>query len=293
MSKPSAYLAKVVSDELFVSNVEHKRMDKEKSHVQKFHSEKSLETLQQAYLHRLRKKLSELPEDVHEQARQDYMRNRDIKLRACQQKQFEMIHIIEKMIRRKIVELGIDYRKYSVGGYDNGLFERMFKIQPKKYMSEAQFLLAMRNVFGFEMTPKAENQLCQLYKAFDYEDRNEVDWRGFLYLIALLVQGHEPLQTHLHLAFCIFSSIGTLDFDNRNRMKLSDIKDMIEIPMTLSSRAAVRTALDNSWFELTQIDSEASQVAFILLQSMPPHLTSSLPSLSMQRMRLLIKTISS
>jgi hypothetical protein len=225
--------------------------------IQSLHSSHRLET---SSLYRLRKKLSSLPLPLHEEIRINYEREKDIRMRLSQQNQCEVLEMIEKMIRKKILELHLDYRKVSIGGYDEGLFERLYKTQPGKWISRAQFYTVIRNVFQFEMTLKTEKQLIKLFNAFDIQERNEIDWRAFLYQLALLIHAYEPVLTHLKMGYAIFSSVGTLEFDCTEKLKLSTIKDMIEVPIIFSSRSALRSLVDDCWFELTQTDMEAMEV---------------------------------
>jgi hypothetical protein len=192
-------------------------------------------------------------------------------MRNNQQKQCNALSVLEKMIRKKVLSLGLDYRKVSIGGYDGGLFEKMFKIQPSKYMSKAQFLTAMRSVFGFDLSPKTEQQLNALFQTFDLEDRNELDWRAFLYQLAVIIHAYEPVLTHLKMGYAIFSSLGYLEFHCTEKLQLSTIKDIIEVPVIFSSRSAVRSFIDDCWFELIQSDLEAMEVCLPLSPSpLPP-----------------------
>jgi hypothetical protein len=256
----SEYLAKVVNEELFVGNVEHKRLDREKGHI-RIQSAKGADRIERAALHQLRKKLHSLPEPMLNQARQNYMRSNDIRMRAFQERQCEMLRVVEKMIRKKTIELGLDYTKISIGGFNKGPYEMMFKAQPKKYMTHAQFVSVMRSIFQMDLSIATEQQLTLLYKSFDYEDNDQVDWRGFLYLLFIVIHAHKPVIAQLHMAFAIYSSIGTLDFQCSERVRLSDLKDIIEVPVVCSHRATIRSMIDTCWFELTQSDDEAFNVS--------------------------------
>lgn len=254
------YFSNIIKTEIINTNVYYTKLNKEKNYIQKIHSKKVKEQIEKTNLYNLRKKLNELPEQIHEQVRQNFIRQKDIKMRECQQKQCNVLNMLEKMIRKKLIELNLDYRKFSIGGYDGGLFEKMFKIQPSRFMSKAQFFNVMRDVFSFDLSIKTEQQLNLLFSAFDIEERNEVDWRAFLYQLALIIQAYETVQTHLKIGYAIFSSIGTLEFDCTERLKLSTIKDMIEVPIIFSSRSTIRSLIDDCWFELTQTDLEAMEI---------------------------------
>jgi hypothetical protein len=258
------YFQQILQQEIYQSNVQTSNtLRKEKgTYLSRIHNLKSSQHLEISSLYRLRKRLSSLSEPVHEQIRTNYMRNKDIVMRNNLQKQCHSLSLLEKMIRKKVTSLGFDYRKVSIGGYDGGLFERMFKIQPSKFMSKAQFLTVMRNVFQFEITMKTEQQLNHLFDTFDISERNELDWRAFLYYLALLIHAYEPVLTHLKMGYAIFSSLGTLDFHNcSERLQLSTIKDIIEVPIVFSSRTAIRSFIDDCWFELVQNDLEAMEVS--------------------------------
>jgi hypothetical protein len=262
------YFQRILDQEIYQSNIQTSQsLQKDKgTYFNRIHTLKSSQHLEISSLYRLRKRLNALSEPVHEQIRNNYVRNKDIVMRNNLQKQCHSLSVLEKMIRRKVLSLGLDYRKVSIGGYDGGLFERMFKIQPSKYMSKAQFLTVMRNVFQFEMTMKTEQQLNHLFDTFDISERNELDWRAFLYYLALLIHAYEPVLTHLKMGYAIFSSLGTLEFQNcSERLQLSTIKDLIEVPIIFSSRTAIRSFIDDCWFELVQNDLEAMEVLFLTL----------------------------
>ena len=259
------YHAKLISDELYCTNVAHLRTNREKGgHIQKIQSKISSEVIEKANLHKIRKKLKALPDPLREQVRERYMRNKDVRQRAFQQRQCEMLAGLEKMIRKQTVELGLDYRKFSVGGHEKGLYERMFRIEPSKYMSTAQFLTVMRRVFGFDMSNKTEKQLVALFSAFDIEDEDHIDWRAFLYMLALIIQAYEPVRTHLRIGYSIYASSGSLDLECRDKLSLGTLKDIIQVPVILSSRTAVRSLVDDCWFHLVQTDAEAAKVLYVL-----------------------------
>lgn len=235
-------------------------------YLSEIHLSNASKQLEIQQLYNLRKRLDSISDPINEHIRVNYMRNKDITMRNNQQKQCQSLNILIKMIHKKVQQLGYDYRKVSIGGYPDGLFEKMFKIQPSKYMSKAQFVTVMRSVFTLDMNIKTEQSIEMIYNTFDYENKNQLDWRAFLYQLALIIHAYEPVLTHLKMGYAIFSSLGTLVLDScTEKLQLSTIKDIIEVPIVYSSRSAIRSLIDDCWFELTQNDLEAMEVCHGIL----------------------------
>lgn len=195
-------------------------MTNPREHYASLLSEAQSDIIAKADRYKLNRKLDSIPDGLKEQIRQNYLLSLDVRQRDNQEKQCIMLEKYVKMLRERTTELGLDYRKYSIGGHDKGLYEKMFKLEPSKYMSCAQFVAVMRRVFNFKYDAATERNLSQLYKSFDVDKNDAVDWRAFLTLLALIMQPHLPCQAHMSIAYAIFGSSGSLDLECRDKLTL-------------------------------------------------------------------------
>lgn len=252
------FFAKLHKKEIHFGNVH--RPHGKTSYIQNIHVTKQAEALEKLEALQLKNKLDTVSEPVREQLRENYMRNVDVRNRNSQKQQFVALNYFQQMIRARTEDLGMEYRKFSIGGTDDGLFEKFFRIEPRKCMTQSQFLQVMRKVFGTSYTSTSEKKLVQLYMAFDMHDTDEMDWRAFLFLLIMLMQVILPCLEHLKLAYALFSSVGVLDYSCHEPLKLSQVKDMIQTPVILSNRPAVLALLDDAWFQLIRTNMEALKV---------------------------------
>ena len=257
------YLTRLHRNEILIGNIQRQTHSHTHSHLQKIHTTREAIALEKLESLQLKKKIATVSEPVREQLRENYIRNIDIRNRNLQKQQFIAINSFQCMLRVRTEELGMDYRKFSIGGSDDGLFERFFRVQPKKYITQSQFLLVMRKVFGNTYNMKIEKKLVILYMTFDMNDSDEMDWRAFLFLLVILMQVIKPCLEHLTLAYALFSSVGVLDYACNEPLKLSQVKDMIQAPVVLSNRPAVLQCIDDAWFQLVRTNMEALKVMHV------------------------------
>ena len=111
------------------------------------------------------------------------------------------------------------YSGVRLAGGDRALYERMFRSEPKKYITRERFFSVMWRVFGFEIAEmegvadsKALNTLNRLYDAFDTERLQQMDWRCFLIMLRMVQESMSSPREHLLWGFAIFSSEGSMDF---------------------------------------------------------------------------------
>lgn len=258
------FYAKLHKSEINYGNLN--RAKGKRSYIQNIHVTKQAEALEKLEALQLKQKLDAVSEPVREQLRQNYIRNIDTRNRNSQKQQFLAMNYFQQMLRARTEELGMDYRKFSVGGTDEGLYERFFRVTPQKFMTQAQFVQVMRKVFGSSFNPTSEKKLVQLYMAFDMHDNDEMDWRACLFLLIILMQVIKPCLEHLKVAYALFSSVGVLDLSCREPLKLSQVKDMIQTPVILSNRPAVLALIDDAWFQLIRTNMEALKVGSCSLQ---------------------------
>ena len=221
---------------------------------------KAADTLNALTLKLFRSQLDELPEEVREHARMSFLIDQDVRRRDLQDFQCDMIFTLEQIVVEQMDARREDRSKFRIGGHDRGVFERFYRIEPMRYMSQPQFLTALRRSFGDEILAKTTS-INKLYESFDMNRRDEMDWRSFLFLLTIVMQPFDDLQTHLRWAFAIYSSNGTLDFDNmKERMSLGAIKDMICSPILLCLRPDVCKILDDTWIALCVVDEDTEKL---------------------------------
>lgn len=150
-------------------------------------------SVERVQLRILKNQVKSLPEELVEQARLNFLMNEDIKQRDLQNFQMSMIGKLELILRKQLTKDGIDFRTFRIGGYDRGVYERFFRIEPARYMSRAQFVTALYRCFGQELNKK-EKSLYKLYDSFDPTMSGEMDWRSFLLLVILAMQPDLPVK---------------------------------------------------------------------------------------------------
>ena len=204
--------------------------------------------------------LDKFPEIMLETARQNRLIEQDVRARDLQEFQFQMVQKIEGNLRDSLKAMGHDINKFRIGGHDRGTYERFYKVEPARYMSKPQFLTGMRRAFGDDLV-KSHKALSKLYDSFDPDHVGEMDWRAFLFLLTMFMQPHDTCFTHLRWAFAIYSSIGSLDFEEcPEKMSIGEIKDMIVVPTVMRFRKDIKKLVEDSWLELSSQDLEAESI---------------------------------
>lgn len=231
-----------------------------RSAVQQVLSSKTYEHFQSTSNRKLRHKLDAIPDAVKEQIRVNYVKSKDIELRNYQKRQCKLLTEFEKFLKEHTMKQSKDYREHSIGGREDGLYEKMYKIEPATKMSKAQFLTVMRKVFKFNLEPKVEIHLGELFDAFDVDHEDYIDWRAFLCFLSIMIQPGLGIMEYLNQSYAIYASSGYLDMECRSKITLGCIKDFIQVPVLLSSRQAIRNMIDDAWFELVSNCYEATQV---------------------------------
>ena len=89
---------------------------------------------------RLRQQLDSLSIEVKENARVNYLVGINEKIRDLQTHQCEASELLQKLLRKQLVAAGVVPEKLKIGGFENGMYERFFKVEPREYMSKPQFL---------------------------------------------------------------------------------------------------------------------------------------------------------
>ena len=204
--------------------------------------------------------LDKFPEVMLETARQNRLIEQDVRARDLQEFQFYMVQKIESDLRESLKNLGHDINKFRIGGNDRGTYERFYRVEPGRYMTKPQFLTGMRRAFGDDLV-KSHKALSKLYDSFDPDHVDEMDWRAFLFLLTMFMQPHDSCFTHLRWAFALYSSIGTLDFEDcPEKMTIGEIKDMIVVPTLMRFRKDIKHLVESSWLELSSKDKQAIDI---------------------------------
>lgn len=184
---PSTTLSRTVSREI-ISSAVYKRQQRDlTSSKLNVKGPKQAEALHVAEIYNLRKQLTALPVDLKEDARINYTLNQMNNQRSLQDFQCKMLVNVEQILKNEMIQKGQDYRKYRIGGQEDGTYERFFRIEPSRFMSKPQFTTALRLVFGENMI-KSAPMINKLYESFDLRRTDEMDWRSMLFLLNILMQ---------------------------------------------------------------------------------------------------------
>jgi hypothetical protein len=266
MDASNDYQTKFAKQEILLTMTTKNKYPKT-SIYQQIHLPKTADYLEKKERLHLRRKLDAIPEGLKEQIRMNYVKNQDVHQRSYQKKQCKLLTEFQKLLQEHTANQGGDYRNHSIGGHDSGLYEKMYRIEPSSNMSKAQFLTVMRRVFKFVMDASTETHLIHLFEAFDIDKKDAVDWRSFLCFLSFIIQPGLSIRQHLDIGYAISASAGYLDLECKANLTLGRIKNMIQVPVLLASRQAVRTMIDEAWFELVTTDYDAVQVRYDLILS--------------------------
>lgn len=89
---------------------------------------KKADAIKHAELLIFHQELERFPKALREDSRTNYLLDQNNKRRDLQETQCIMIGKIESILRSHILESGLDYRKYKVGGYDKGTYGKRLHI---------------------------------------------------------------------------------------------------------------------------------------------------------------------
>ena len=110
---------------------------------------------------------------------------------------------IETICRDGLTRKGEDWRKFLIGGSDRSTYEIFFRVEPRPFMSKAQFFTALRRAFGDNLV-KYTAAMNKLYDSFDIKKLDELEWRSFLYILTIVLQPIMPCMMHLKFAFALY-----------------------------------------------------------------------------------------
>jgi hypothetical protein len=231
--------------------------------------------------------VKQFPEAQSEQYRVDMNLEEDKKQRDLQDFQFIMILKLQKMLTEQMVMRGEDPMKFHIGGHDRALYERFFKTEPMQYMSEPQFVSAMKKVFGDEVIKKKEREMRDLYESFDARRLGKMVWRSFMCLIVIVMLPGQPFSKYVEYSFVLYASSGSFDLDCRDKVPLSAIKEIFCIPVKLVYRNEVQAIVAHAWAQFSVEDFDAARAVQNYQGTDPEGVKISLPLLR----RMMAKTI--
>ena len=221
--------------------------------------------------------LKSIPTELSQITMYNRFIDKDIRRRNLQDYQFKMLIKLEKLLRKNMSSAGISPEKLKLGGNNNGLYEKLFRIEPSKHMSRAQFMVALQKVFGLDVGigsgSSYDHSMNKLFDSFveDSSSVNGIEWRNFLFLLGLVMRPDLDCLEQYKFAFSIHASEGALDTevnDRTSRVRLAAIKEIICVPLVLSSRRGICTEIERCWAELVDKDMEASEVCDRAMRSL-------------------------
>ena len=106
--------------------------------------------------------------------------------RWLEEKRYRTLAMVEQRLFSKATTEDDDNQSYLsrsliVGGSKNGLYERMFKQQPRMYMTRAQFLTCMRTVSRINVNQVKGTRIYRLNQVFglkiaETDQTNDGEW---------------------------------------------------------------------------------------------------------------------
>ena len=259
-SSPSGqYFHNVVSHEIRVSNLGPLKK-KESARLQANKSVKASTVLVNADLAKIRHQLDTLPEGFREHLRLSYARNQASKRQERQDAQCGLLTKFEKILRSRWEEMGLDYRKFRVGGIEGGLYEMMYKIEPSPFMSKAQFIAVMRRLLKIDIIGPVGKLISKLYASFDPNENDTMDWRMFLCFLIRVIQPGLSSMEHMRISYALYACIGFLDVNTVERVRVEDVKDLVTAAVRLDFRDEIKKEIDLAWDYMCHNDEEVIEV---------------------------------
>ena len=253
------YFHAVVGRQIRNANIRTNKM-KESARLASNKSVELSNVLVGADLAKIRHQLGTLPEGFREHLRLSYARAQASKRQSRQDAQCGLSSKFEKLIRKRWGEMGLDYRKFRVGGVENGLYEMMYKIEPSPYMSKAQFIAVMRRLLKCDILGSTLQLVSKLFDAFDPNESDTMDWRMFLCFLVRVVQPGLSCLEHMRISYALYACIGFLDINTIERVHLEDVKDIITAAVRLDFRDDIKNIIDNAWSYMCDHDTEVIEV---------------------------------
>lgn len=154
-------------------------------------------------------------------------------------------------------------QKVSFTTGPKSLYENLYRLEPKQFISRPHFLTAMRLVYHFNPTNKGHNvMLDRLYFSYDTFRCNKMIWRQLLTLLYII---HNPLMTTgdvLRWSFSVCSSADIFDssFQSEASLSFGAIKNLFNPLLEIDKINCVYDLCDDIW-----IKTEMNKVGYALL----------------------------
>ena len=195
----------------------------------------------------------------------EYLRETEVRERRLEEEKWRVICRLERTLKEP------RYCRLRLAQGDRALYESMFKMEPRKYISRPKFLTTMRLVYGFELANLSAvsnsemlGHLNGLYTSFDTGGRDEMDWRCFLLMLCMCHDKTATVMDHVKWGYSLYSSQGSFD-DPTGRMeepmRLGDVKDLLGTMVRAVYRRDVVEVTDKAWAALAGGDGQGSKEA--------------------------------
>jgi hypothetical protein len=137
---PKNFIHKVVSSELNNQAILRNELKDTTSSKLQLKGPRMAEALHVAEMSVLRKQLDAFNEDLLENTRTSYMLEQNNKRRNLQEFQCNFLTKLEALVKQQLNEKGLDFRKYRIGGYDDGAYGKFASFCPMERL-ECDFFL--------------------------------------------------------------------------------------------------------------------------------------------------------
>ncbi|RYH05774.1 hypothetical protein EON65_43795, partial [archaeon] len=209
---PKSFLSKTIDKEIYLQALPStSAKDKTPSSLQ-IKGPKQADALKKVELAVLRSQINAFPDELNEETRKDFALAENDKRKSLQDLQCKVLIKMEVLLKQHMVSRGEKILEYKIGGYDQGAYERFFRVEPANHMSKSQFITAMRVTFGQELC-EFESVLSRLFESFDGDNSASMDWRSFLYVLSVLMMPALGGSELLRLGYALYCSVGSLDLD--------------------------------------------------------------------------------
>ncbi|GMH74275.1 hypothetical protein TrLO_g13608 [Triparma laevis f. longispina] len=193
-------------------------------------------------------------DEVHE----EYLRDRELRDRRLEEEKWQTIFTLDQILSDP------QYSKIRLAAGDRALYESMFKIEPRKYISRPKFLTTLRLVYGFDLANLNSvsnnlmlDKLNKLYTSFDVANKGEMDWRCFVLMLEMCHDKKSEAKHHVLWGYSLYSSNGSFDLSCEEPMRLGDVKDLFGTMVRLVFKNDMTELCDSAWTSVASRDAQA------------------------------------
>ena len=141
------------------------------------------------------------------------------------------------------------YSKVPLINGPNSLYEKIYKLKSKRFISRPHFMNCISSAYGFDVAQISSIELRllnALYTSFDVYSRDELDWRYFLLLLYIALHPGKTCKEFLNWGYCLFSSEFIFEEKPINTLPFSKIKDMIGLLVVKKFQRQVFDMMDDA-----------------------------------------------